>query len=146
MLFQTYLRRGIVYLPTTAKRGTSVYTAIEPVAVVPVTNTEGLRRAFLETISRKNIAVPLVKGKRPPPVLLKYAGVKSWSSFAGDAITWNIEENDGLYAIVGHRLHPKGYWEEDPDQRIEFPPGSTMDDVIERMIAILQEAARNKAS
>jgi len=58
MLFQLYLRHGIVYVPTTAKRGTSVYTAIEPVAVVPVTHSDGLRRAFLDTIGRKNIAVP----------------------------------------------------------------------------------------
>jgi hypothetical protein len=41
MLFQCYLRRGIVYVPTTAKRGTSVYTAIEPVAVVSAADAEG---------------------------------------------------------------------------------------------------------
>jgi hypothetical protein len=31
---------------------------------------------------------------------------------------------------------------EDPDQTIEFPPGTTRDQVIDRMIAMLQEAAR----
>jgi hypothetical protein len=142
MLFQSYLRHGVVYVPTTAKRGMSVYTAIEPVAVVPVTNTESLRRAFVDAVSRKNIVVPPPEGKWPPPVLLKYAGVKSWSAFARDASTWNIEENDGAYQIVGHRLHPKGYWVEDSDQKIEFPAGATVDDVIDRMIAILQDAAR----
>lgn len=142
MLFQSYLRRGIVYVPTTARRGTSVYTAIDPVAVLPVGDTEDLRRAFRETIARKNVAVPLVKGKRPPPVLLKYAGVRSWSAFARDASTWNIEENDGAFQIVGHRMHPKGYWVEDPEQKIEFPRSTPVDNVIDRMIAILQEAAR----
>jgi hypothetical protein len=142
MLFQSYLRHSVVYVPTTAKRGTSVYTAIEPVAVVPVTNTKGLRRAFLDTIARKNIAVTPPTGKWPAPLLLKYAGVKSWSAFARDASTWNIEENEDIYQIVGHRLHPKGYWVEDPNKKIEFPPGATVDDVINRMIAILQDAAR----
>jgi len=142
MLFQIYLKDGIVYLPTTAKRGTSVYTAIDPVAVVAVANTEDLRRALLDTIARKNIVVPLLKGKRPQPVILKYAGVKSWPAFAHGASTWNIEENGGLYQIVGHRMHPKGYWVEDHDGKITFPPGTTVDDVIARMITILQEAAR----
>lgn len=143
MLFQCYLRRGIVYVPATAKRGTSVYTAIEPVAVVSAADTEGLTRAFRDTIARKNSAVPLIKGKRPPPVLLKYAGVQTWSAFARDASTWNIEENEGIYQIVGHKMNPKGYWVEDPDQKIEFPTESNVDVVIERMIAILQDAARS---
>jgi hypothetical protein len=142
MLFQSYLRRGIVYVPTTARRGSTVYTAIDPVSVVPVTNTEALRRALAGAIARGNAAVPLIKGKRPPPVVLKYAGVRTWSAFARDASTWNIEENQGAYQIVGHRMHPDGYWVEDPDQKIEFPPGATVDAVIDRMIAILQGAAQ----
>jgi hypothetical protein len=142
MLFQFYLRNSAVYVPTTAKRGTSVYTAIEPVAVVPVTNTEGLRRAFLDAIARKNIAVPPIKGKAPPPVVLKYAGVSTWSAFARGASTWNIEESDGKYHINGYRTHAKGYWEEDPNQKIEFPSGTAANYVIDRMIAILQDAAR----
>jgi hypothetical protein len=140
MLYSCYLKQGIVYVPTVGKRG-GVYTIIEPVAVVPVTNTEGLRRAFLNTIARKNIAVAPVKGKWPPPVLPKYAGVKSSSAFVRGTYTWNIEENEGLYQIVGHRLHQDGYWVEDHDQKIKFPAGTTVDDVIDRMIVILQKAA-----
>ena len=83
------------------------------------------------------------KGKWPAPVLLKYAGVKTWAAFARDASVWNLEENDGVYRIVGHRVHAKGYWVEDPAQKIEFPPGTTIDGVIDRMIAILQDAARS---
>jgi hypothetical protein len=33
-------------------------------------------------------------------------------------------------------------WMDDPEQTFIFPPGSTVDDVVERMIAILQDAAR----
>ena len=44
--------------------------------------------------------------------------------------------------IVGHRLHPEGYWVENHDEEIKFPPGATLDDVIDRMTAILQDAAR----
>jgi hypothetical protein len=142
MLVHAYLRRGVVYVPTVARReGGPVYTDIEPVAVVPVANSEGIRRALLDAIARGNVTVPVPKGKWPPPVLLKYADVKTWSAFARDASQWSLED-EGKYQIVGFRTHPKGYWEEDPDQKIEFSPGTTVDDVIARMIAILQDAAR----
>jgi hypothetical protein len=42
---------------------------------------------------------------------------------------------------MGYRRHPDG-WREDPEQKIDLPVRSTVDDVIDRMIAILQEAAR----
>jgi hypothetical protein len=94
----------------------------------------------LDTIDRKNIIIPNPpKNSWPPPVLLKYAGVKTWSAFARGAAVWSIEETGGNYQIVGYRTHRNGYWEKDPDQKIELPPGSTVDQVIDRMIAILQE-------
>jgi hypothetical protein len=143
MLFHSYLRDGIVYVPTVAVReGGPVYTDIEPVAVVPATNTEALRRALLEAIGRKNIVVPVPKGKWPAPILLKYAGVRSWSAFARNASLWSIEEEGGVFQIVGYRKHPKGYWEQDPGQKTHFPAGSTVDEVVDRMIVILQDAAR----
>jgi hypothetical protein len=143
MLFHSYLRDGIVYVPTVAVReGGPVYTDIEPVAVVPATNTEALRRAFLDAIGRKNIVVPVPKGKWRAPILLKYAGVRSWSAFARNASLWSIEEEGGVFQIVGYRKHPKGYWEQDPDQKTHFPAGSTVDEVVDRMIVILQDAAR----
>jgi hypothetical protein len=144
MLFQIYLRRGLVYVPTAAIREGGVYTAIEPVAVVHVTKTEEVHQALLVTMARKNITVPVPRGKWPPPVLLKYAGVKTWSAFARDARTWNIEENDGKFQIEGYRTHAKGYWVEDPNQKIEFPNNTSIDTVIERMIGILQDADRQK--
>jgi hypothetical protein len=143
MLFHSYLRDGIVYVPTVAMReGGPVYTDIEPVAVVPATNTAALRRALLEAIGRKNIVVPVPKGKWPAPILLKYAGVRSWSAFARNASLWSIEEEGGVFQIVGYRKHPKGYWEQDRDRKIQFPTGTTVDNVVDRMIAILQDAAR----
>ena len=34
-----FLKKGVVYVPTVAKLQTGAYTDIEPVAVVPVSNT-----------------------------------------------------------------------------------------------------------
>jgi hypothetical protein len=74
--------------------------------------------------------------------VLKYAGVKTWAAFARSASSWSVKEQDGKYQIIGYRTHHDGHWEEDPEQRITFPPRSTQDEVIDRMIAILQDADR----
>src|SRR5215469_12558126 len=98
MLYKCYLRDGIVYIPTVARHG-GAYTIMEPVSVVSVTNTLNLRRSLLDAIGRGNAAVPLLTDKRPP-LLPKYAGVKSWSAFASSALTWNIKESEGVFQIV----------------------------------------------
>jgi hypothetical protein len=142
MMYNCNLRKGVVYIPTVGKRG-SVYTDIEPVAVVPVGDSAALRKALLEVIAKKNPIVPPVTGKWPKSLLPKYAGVKSWSAFMRDASAWSIKENgDGIFKIVGYRTHADGYWTEDRDQDIEFPPGTRIDDVVDRMIAILRQAAQ----
>ncbi len=142
MLYHCNLRKGVVYIPTVGKRG-SVYTDIEPVAVVQVGDSEALRKVFLEVIAKKNPIVPPVTGKWPKPLLPKYAGVKSWSAFMRDASAWSITESDnGVFKIGGYQVHDDGYWTEDSNQDVHFPPGSSAADVVNRMITILQEAAR----
>ncbi len=143
MLFSCALKDGVVYLPTVAKTEAGFYMDGEPVAVVPVANTNGLRRALRDVMGRGNAIIPTPKRNAfPPAVLPKYAGVKTWSQFMRSASEWSIKEKNGKYQIVGHRAHRDGYWVEDPDQKTDFPPGTTRDEVIERMIAILQDAAR----
>ena len=145
MLFTCYLRDGIVYVPTVARRKSEpIYTNIEPVAVIPVSSLEDVRRALLETIARKNVVIPDrdPKALRAPPLLPKYAGVRSLSAFYRNASTWSISEDDGVYKILNYRKHPKGYWQPDLAHEIQFPAGTTIDDVVDRMIAILEEAAQ----
>jgi hypothetical protein len=74
-------------------------------------------------------------------VILKYTGDKSWSAFMRGASVWSIYEKDGLFQIKPYRVHPKGYWVPDRDQSINFPSGTSIDAVIDRMITILQSAA-----
>jgi len=72
--------------------------------------------------------------------VVKYAGVKSWGASRG-ASPWIIGERDGRYQIVGHRREPNNF-AVDPDQSVDFPPSTTLDQVIDRMIGILQATAR----
>ncbi len=143
MMLHTYLRSGIVYIPTVAKLTTGAYLDVDPVVVESVANAMGLHRAFLETNARKNpIISPPPKGKWPPPVLLKYTRVKSWSALARGASMWSIGDERGHYQIIGYRDHPDGYWVPDPDQTINLPLDSPIAAVIDRMIDVLQKAAR----
>jgi hypothetical protein len=138
-----YLRRGSVIVPTSGKVHAGLYRDIEPVAVASASDAHAIRQALESTIARGNPPTPpYPRGSYPQPVVLKYAGVKGWGAFARDASPWSMKESNGTYQIVGNRKDPDG-WVEDPEQRIDFPPGSTLDQVIERMIAVLQDAARN---
>jgi hypothetical protein len=143
MLHTCYLKKGTVYLPTMVSQGIARYMDADPVAVIPVMDTEGLRRAMLNTIPKANpFRAPTVEDACKPPVILKYTGDKSWSAFMRGTACWSIYEKDGIFEIEPYRVHTKGYWEPDRDQFIQFPSGTTAGEVISRMIAILQDAAR----
>ncbi len=143
MLYHSYLKNGTVYVPTVAKTEAGFYMDREPVSVMAAPDTGALRRAIQDAIGRGNPIIPTPpRAAFPRPVLLKYSGAKTWSAFARGASQWSIKEKDGNYQIVGYRTHRDGYWVEDPDQKTDFPSDATVDDVVERMIAILQDAAR----
>ena len=145
MLIKCYLREGTVYVPTVVRRASSpIYNIIEPIAVVPLNNPDAVRAALLNSLNRGNAIVPDPdpRDRDAPPAILKYARVRSWSAFFRTAFSWSITQEDGVYQIQGHRKHPKGYWEEDQSQKVQFPRQATRQDVVDHMLAILQETAR----
>jgi hypothetical protein len=146
-MWHCYLRRGVVYLPTVALIDNGFYLDIEPVAVVSTSNTEALRRALHDVIARGNPPVPsMTREQRRDPLLPKYAGLKTWATFARDASLWSINEEAGIFQIIGYRDADTGGWEQDKDNIKSFPPNATDDQVIERMIAILQASAQQAQS
>jgi hypothetical protein len=82
-------------VPTVVKLQTGAYMDVDPVAVVPVANTDGIRHALLDAIARENAIVPPPpKDDWPPPVLLKYAGVKTWSAFVARCIAMEYQRRE----------------------------------------------------
>lgn len=137
-----YLRKGILYLPTMGKMDEGFYRGVEPVGVVPISNTREVREALNTMISRGNPMVPMLRRSEiPPPVLLKYAGVKRWSEFERGMKFWTIDEKDRYFRVAGQRKHQDGGWRDDPKQIISFPPSTEAGEIIDRFIAILQNAA-----
>jgi len=145
MRYQVCLRKGTLIVPTTGRvEDRGPYRDIERVVVAPVSDAAAIQTALQAAIARCNPPTPRYpRGAYPQPVVVKHAGVKNWAAFASEAVPpWNIKEKDGEYQIVGHRKDPAG-WVEDPAQTIEFPPGSSLDQIIDRMIEVLQDAARH---
>jgi len=53
MLITCYLRKGIVYAPTVARRASSpIYTNIEPIEVIPLQELDAVRRALRESLKK----------------------------------------------------------------------------------------------
>jgi hypothetical protein len=138
-----YLRDGVVYIPTQARLDAGGHMGSEPVEVVPVSDSSQLREAFGRCFARGNPmrAMPKTRADWPPSPTLKAARLKSWSTFEKGLSTWSIVEANGAWQICGHRKLQGRGTVEDATQKTEFPPGSTAEDVISRMIAILQEKA-----
>lgn len=149
MLLYFYVRKGVLYMSTFGMVEKGFYRSVEPVAVVSISNTDALRKAFRDAIARGNPKVPsLPRAKWPqPPVLLKHAGFKTWSAFERGASYWSIKEENGIFHILAMKKKDIGRgWEDDAERGESFPAGTTADEVIERMIAILQNAARENSS
>ncbi len=141
MLAEIYLRKNIVYLPTMARTEAGIYSGIDPVTVVPVTDAGAFTVAIRETMARGNPIIPTPKRDSwPEPVVLKYAKVKSWTAFEKDASIWTVEEKAGIYHISPGRRHPDGGWEDDPVRIETFPKGATIDDVARRVVALVQSS------
>ncbi|MHB8648522.1 MAG: hypothetical protein ACYDAR_22295 [Thermomicrobiales bacterium] len=145
MYIQCFLRKGVVYMPLLAAVGPGAgYRHLEPVAVIPAGDAASLRNAFLERFARGNPVVPERSrpDDYPEPVVLKAAGVKTWARFGRGVSIWMIGYEDGIYKIIGHCKNPQGVYVQDPDQVITMPPGTSADHLCDRMIEILQAAAK----
>jgi hypothetical protein len=122
MLWELYLRKGSVYVPTVAQIEPGYYLVIEPVEVVSAQDLEAVQRAIIGTISRGNPRVPAPnRAEALRPVLLKYSGVKSWSAFERNAENWSLVEKNGRYQLKPARKRADRGWEDDPDKIEEFP-------------------------
>jgi hypothetical protein len=118
------------------------HRGIDPVSVAPVFDRQALLHILKETFGRGNPTLKTaVYADTPESSLLKLAGVKNFSAFARGAHPWSIDEKGGSFEILFWKKGPVRGWVPDPEKSIKLPSGSTEDDVINRMVAILQEAA-----
>lgn len=140
------LYKGIVYIPTSHDVGSFFFEG-DPVGSVPVEQTWGLRQAILTAIEHGNPLISrdqarvFIHSKDSP--LLKATGARSWYILdRGTTGLWSMTDRNGVFQIrVNQPMEPRG-WHEDKAGRVEFPPGTPVEDVIGRLIAMIQERAR----
>ncbi len=132
MYWSFYLRKGVAYIPTTAKTEAGYWLAIEPVDVAPVRDADDLRQLLMKAIGRGN---PIVKTPTrqsfPPPVMQRHCGMKSFSAFERTAALWAISVREDSYAIYSWRRSDRyrGAWEEDHEQLTRLPLSTPLEDV-----------------
>jgi hypothetical protein len=112
---------------------------IDPVEVVPASETEVLRHAINRMIKSGNPVVPTPsRTSFPKPVILKYTKVKSWSAFEDGANVWKIVQKSGVYQISPGRKREDRGWEDDVPKIETFAPDATIDSVVLRVITLIQ--------
>jgi hypothetical protein len=141
MLWNLYLRNGTAYVPTVAQTEAGFFLDIDPVEVVPAIDTEALRNAVKQAIGRGNPRVPTpTRAAFPKPVVLRYAKVKSWSTFEKGCSNWTIVEKGGLYQIKRGRKRPDRGWEDDPTQIEALPPGTGIAEIARLAASAMKSA------
>ena len=144
MVWGFYFRKGKVYVPIVARTEAGYYLNIEPVAVVDADDFGGVVSAIQAAIERGNPAVPTPsRANFPKPVVLRYAGVKSWPQFERESLNWSVEKTVDVYRIVPGRCAPDGGWVDDDVHAETLPPGTTPEAVAKRMARIIQGVAKD---
>jgi hypothetical protein len=147
MIVSPLLYNDVVYIPTSylVERGGPFFEG-EPLESVSVEQTKRLRLAFLAAIDRGNAPisraqVAAFRAVNTPPMLVA-TGARSWNALDKEMKgSWSIVEKDGVYQIrVDQPMEPRG-WHEDKAKRVEFPLGTPVEAVIDRLIAMIQERA-----
>ena len=134
-LWTLFIRKGKVFVPTTAKTEAGYYLGIEPVAVVDATDRAAVKAAFLDAVSRGNPIVPTPsRSNFPPDPLLKYANVKSVSELAKSAHSWQLTKYATEYVAAPDRPGKYGGSEQDDGKKQVFPADEPMDRIVSRLV------------
>jgi hypothetical protein len=130
-----YIRKGIAYVPTTAKTEAGYWMAIEPVDVAPVPDATALKDLLLKAMARGNPVVPTpTRANFPRPIMERYSGMKSFSAFERTAKMWSISGSGDSYSIYPWQRSARyrGAWEEDSSRKELLPVTSSPEEVARR--------------
>ena len=124
-----------VFVPTMARTKAGFYMGIEPVEVVDVRDHAAVEQALMRAISRGNPSIPTpVRATFPKNPLLKYAKVKSDSSFDKQTKSWQLSKRDGAYFIVPYRLRKDRGKEEDTERGEAMPDDLPLETVVRSLV------------
>ena len=130
-----FLFKGQALVPTMARTEAGFYMGIEPIEMVDVRDHDAVEQALMRAISRGNPSVPTPsRANFPRNPLLKYAKVKSDSSFDKLTKTWQLSKRDGAYFIIPHRSRKDRGKEEDVERGEAIPADKPLESVVRRLV------------
>jgi len=135
-MWLVFLLRKQILVPTMAKTTAGYYIGIEPVEVVDSRDRYAAEQAIIRSVKRGNPSVPTPPGgaRFPKSPLLKYAKMKSISSFDRIAKSWKFAKRDGAFLIVPYRSRTDRGQEEDTERGEAIPGGTPLDAAVHRLI------------
>jgi hypothetical protein len=134
-LWTLFIRKGKVFVPTTAKTEAGYYLGIEPVAVVDASDRAAVKAAFLDSVNRGNPIVPTPsRANFPPDPLLKYAKVKSVSEFAKSVQGWQLTKYATEYVAAPDRPGKYGGSEQDDSKKQVFLADEPIDSIVSQLV------------
>jgi hypothetical protein len=129
------VRKSQAFIPTMAQTEAGFYMGIDPVEVVDAADRKAVEDAMLRAIGRGNPTIPTpTRDNFPEDVLLKYARVKSLSTFEKLAQTWKFSKRQGAYLIAPYRPLKSGGSEEDVDRTEAIPAETPLAEVVHRLV------------
>ena len=134
-LWLLVLRKGQAFIPTMARTTAGFYMGVEPVEVVDARDRTALEQALIRVVNRGNPIVPTPsRTNYPEDCLLKYAKVKSLSTFEKLARSWQLSKRDGAYIIIPYRPGKYGGAEEDVERGEAIPAEEPLEVVVRRFV------------
>jgi hypothetical protein len=125
MQLTLYVVQNKVIVPTVSKTLSGYYLETEPVTSVGLFDP-ALPEVLRGVLERGNPPIPTPsRANFPKPVVLKYAGAKSWKKFTDVADSWQLTESEGAYMLSRGNNDPTdgAYW--GGNQKLMIPLDST---------------------
>lgn len=131
MSWHIYLRKGSVFIPTVARTEAGYFMDIEPVLVIEHADAHKLSDGIRTAIRTGNPIVPTPsRSSFPEPVVLKYAGVKSWSTFERNAHCWMLEQKDSVFTLHSPDISKPEDWNDSYSVIQTFSTEDALDELI----------------
>ena len=133
MVWEFYVWRDLVIVPTMARTPAGLYLSVEPVEGINRSNIEAVAQAVLSAMKRGNPVVPQPdRDQCPAPVVVSYARVRTWRQFARQATAWAIRQDEAGFTIVAHRRGERDASYEDQARSEKIPAHAGMEAVAHR--------------
>ena len=95
---------------------------MEPVFVALLADAARCSDVIAQTLERGNPSIPTPNWKTaPPPVVLRHAGLRSWSAFLRKAQGWVVKKQPGSYLAAPLRKVHLGGLQEDREHGETIP-------------------------